>query len=236
MLGVAAMLDSRTGAGYEEASGGVMSGKTRKAWQWAVDLPALIIGVQILTKGWIKLDDFAHHRMLVACLLLTGAFVIVGSVLTVWLEKRIAHAHALFHAAEGMAFGMSAIILFEKGKLRMPLLLLFIGCVYLVLGAFGFLESRIDTRQKERLAALGRLVLAAAFLAAGILLAGFTAAGDRNVWAFGTSAVLAAIGMVGLVLLLVRRRRKGDVRTGEGEGRTENAPNAVPDSPIVRDR
>jgi hypothetical protein len=207
------------GAGYEEASGGAMSGKTRKAWQRAVDIPALVIGVQILTKGWAKLDDFEHHRMLVACLLLTGAFVIVGSMVTVWLEKRIAHAHALFHAAEGMAFGISAIILFEKGKLRMPLLLLFIGCVYLVLGVFGYLESRIDTRQMERLAALGRLVLAVAFLLAGILLAGSTAAGDRNVWAFGTSALLAAIGVVGLVLLIVRRRRKGGAQTGEVEGR-----------------
>jgi hypothetical protein len=196
-----------------------MSGKTRKAWQRAVDIPAVIIGVQILTKGWAKLDDFGHHPMLVAFLLLTGAFVIVGSMVTVWLERRIAHAHALFHAAEGMAFGVSAIILFEKGKLRMPLLLLFIGCVYLVFGVFGFLESRIDASRKARLATLGRLVLAVAFLLAGILLAGFTAAGDRNVWAFGTSALLAAIGVVGLVQLLVRRRRKGGVQTGEGEAR-----------------
>jgi hypothetical protein len=196
-----------------------MSGKTRKAWQRAVDIPAVIIGVQIFTKGWTKLDHFGHHPMLVAFLLLTGAFVIIGSIVTAWLERRIAHAHALFHAAEGMAFGVSALILLEKGKLRMPLLLLFIGCVYLVFGVFGFLESRTDARQKERLAALGRLVLAVAFLLAGILLAGSTAAGDRDVWAFGTSALLAAIGVVGLVLLLVRRRRKGGVQTGEGEGR-----------------
>jgi hypothetical protein len=168
----------------------------RKVGPLTVDIPAIIIGVQILLKGSEKLADFGHHPFLVTSLLLLGAFVVVGAFLSLWLEKRIRNAHAFFHAAEGVAMGLVAIVLLEKGKLRIPILLLLVGLLYVILG---FVESRPPARRAQLVGPMLRS-FGWAFLAAGLLLAGFTAFGDRNVWALGTAGFLAIIGAA-LVLL-----------------------------------
>jgi hypothetical protein len=176
-----------------------MSNVRRKLGPLTVDIPAIIIGVQILLKGSEKLADFGHHPFLVTSLLLLGGFVVVGAFLSLWLEKRIQNAHALFHAAEGVALGLLAIVLLEKGKLRMPLLLLLIALFYLVLG---IVESRPPARRAQLVGPMLRS-FGWAYLAAGLLLAGSTALGDHNVWAFGTAGFLAIIGAA---LLLLRPR------------------------------
>ena len=186
-----------------------MSSARRKLGPMTLDIPAVIIGVQILVKGWEKLADFGHHPFLVTLLLLLGGFVVVGAFLTPWLEKRIPNAHALFHAVEGVAISLSAIVLLEKGKLRIPILLLFVGLLYVILG---FVESRPPARRAQLFGPMLRF-FGWAFLAAGLVLAGFTAFGDHNVWALGTAGILAIIGAA-LVLLRPRLARRLAERAG----------------------
>jgi hypothetical protein len=175
-----------------------MSTIRRKLGPLTLDIPAVIVGVQILLKGWEKVADFGHHPFLVSLLLFLGGFVMVGAFLTLWLEKRIENAHALFHAAEGIAMSLSAIVLLEKGRVRIPLLLLFAGLCYLVIG---IVESRTAS-QRARLAGPMVMSFGCAFLAAGLILAGVTALHDRNAWALGVAGILVAIGAT----FLLRRR------------------------------
>jgi hypothetical protein len=185
-----------------------MSTIRRKLGPLTLDIPAVIVGVQILVKGWEKLADFAHHPLIVSLLLFLGGFVAVGAFITLWLEKRMENAHALFHAAEGIAMSLSAIVLLEKGKVRIPLLLLFAGLCYLVVG---IVESRPPS-QRARLAGPMAMSLGCAFLVAGLILAGVTAFHDRDVWAFGVAGVLVAIGAT----LLFRRRAMTAALTASG--------------------
>ena len=162
----------------------------RKLGPLTLDLPAAFIGVQILLKGVEKLDSFGHHPLLVASLLLLGGIVLVASLLPLWLEKRFHRGHALFHLAEGVAMNLSAILLFEKGKLRIPVILAFIGLVYV---AIAFLESR-PLAQRERLAGPMLKGTGWAFVAGAFMLAGFTASRDHDVWAYGAAGLFLAVG------------------------------------------
>jgi hypothetical protein len=162
----------------------------RKIGPLTLDIPAAIVGVQILTKGMAKLESLDHHPFIVTSLLLLGGFVFVAAFLPLWLEKRIQHAHALFHLAEGVAMSLSAVILFEKGKLRIPIILAFVGLMYV---AVGFLESRSQAR-RERLAGPMLRGTGCVFLVGGVVLAGFTAFRDQDVWAYSASGLFVVLG------------------------------------------
>ena len=124
-----------------------MSSLKRKIVLLTLHIPVVIIGVGIPLKGMEKLERLGHHPVVVTILLLLGGFVVLGAFLAFWLEKRIENAHALAHAAEGVAMSLRRFVLFEKGKLRMPLLLLFVGFLFVVIG---YVESK-PQEQRERL-------------------------------------------------------------------------------------
>ncbi len=169
-----------------------------------LDIPVVLIGLQILLKGIAKLEGFSHHPFIVTSLFLLGAFVLSGAVLPLWLEKHYPRAHALFHVAEGVAVSLSAIILFEKGKLRIPIILLCTGILYVLVG---YLESRPQA-QRERLAGPMLRGIGVAFLLGGVSLALFTFRGDRDAFALGVAGLFVLIG--GTLLLgspwILRRR------------------------------
>ncbi len=171
----------------------------RKLGPMTLDIPAVLIGVQILLKGWAKLEDFGHHPFIVTILLLLGSLITFGAFATLWVERRIKSAHALFHVAEGVAITLSAVVLFEKGKLRLPLVLLLAGLCYIVAG---FIESRPPARRAQLAGPIKR-VFGCAFLAAGVLLAVSTAFHDRAVGALGAAGLLVIIGAA---MLLIRPR------------------------------
>jgi hypothetical protein len=172
-----------------------MASIQRKVGSLTLDFPAAFIGVQILAKGMEKLESLGHHPVLVSSLLLLGGFVLVAAFLPHWLEKHIPHVHALFHVAEGVAMNLSAVLLFEKGRVRIPMILAFVGLLYMVAG---YLESR-SPAEKERLAGPLLKGIAWSILAGGGILAGFTAWGDRDAWAFGASGFFILVGAVLLV-------------------------------------
>lgn len=183
------------------AAGDSMSTLRRRVGPLVLDVPALIVGVQILLKAWEKLEH--HHALVAAFLALLGGAVVAGAVLTLWLEKRTERAHALFHLAEGVAIGVSALVLFGDGRLRIPLVLLLLGACYLVIGG-------VESQPRDRRARLVRPLLAclaSAFLGGGVLLAGFTAFGDRSIGAFIVAALLAGVGAALLALPCVPRLR-----------------------------
>jgi hydrogenase/urease accessory protein HupE len=174
-----------------------MSIARRKIGPLTFDIPAVFVGLHILIKGLDKLEGFEHHPVIVTSLLLLGAFVLVAAFLPLWLKKRWPNAHAFFHLAEGIAITLSAILLFEKGRLRIPIILLGAGLLY---AAAGYLESRTLERRRQlagpMLAGIGWFILAG-----GVILAGFTVLGDRDCWAFGASGLFVVMGVA---LLLAR--------------------------------
>lgn len=160
-----------------------------------LDVPALIIGLQILAKGWEKLEG-GHHPLLAPFLLVLGAAVVVAAFLTLWLEKRTGSGHAPFHIAEGTAMALSALATFEGDHLRIPSIVLLAGLAYLSLGV---VEAQREDRKARWIGPLQKS-LGAAFLLAGLALGVFTAFGDRSIAALITAAVLAILGLV-LILL-----------------------------------
>ncbi len=176
-----------------------MNGAQRKLGSLTFDIPAIFIGLKIIIEGVERLEGFEHHPLVVSSLLLLGVCVLAAAFLPLWLEKRLRSAHALFHLAEGVAITLSAILLLEKGRLRIPMVLLGAGLLYVVAG---YLESRPPARRQQlagpMLAGIGWFILAG-----GVVLAGFTAFGDRDPWAFGTSGLLVVIGTA---MLLARPR------------------------------
>jgi hypothetical protein len=194
-----------------------MSSLKRKIGPLTLHIPAALIGVQILLKGIEKVESLGQHPLIVASLLLLGSFVLVASFLPLWLEKRIKHAHALLHCAKGVAMNLSAILLFEKGKLRIPIILVFIGLLYIVIG---YVESK-PQEQRERLAGPVLKGTAWAALAGGVSLALFTALGDRDPWALGVAGLLVVVG----VTMLMRTPSLLRSMRAAGEGGVE-VPNA----------
>jgi hypothetical protein len=197
-----------------------MSTARRKLGPITLDVPALFIGVQILAKGWEKLAHFDQHPFAVWFLFLLGGVVVSGSLLTLWLERRLESSHGLFHVAEGVAIVLSAIVMIEDGRLRMPLVLLFAGLAYVASGAF---ES-LPRSRRECYVGLFQRAFGVAFLVASLALAGATILHDGDAWALGAAGVIASVGLVFLLL------PKGFVRaraTREGQALAPN-PNDVP--------
>jgi hypothetical protein len=174
-----------------------MTTAQQKLGSLTFDIPAIFIGLKIVVEGVERLEGIDHHPLIASSLLFLGVLVLATAFLPLWLEKRLASAHALGHMAEGIAIALSAILLFEQGRLRMPIVLLGTGLLYLVAG---YLHSRPPARREQlagpTLAAIGYFLVAG-----GVVLAGFTAFGDRDPWAFGASGLFVVMGTA---LLLAR--------------------------------
>lgn len=182
-----------------------MNDTTQKRLARFADLPAMFVGVQVLVKGWDKIEHFDHHPVLVSFLLLMGAIIIIAAAVMIGLNQRMTHtAHAHLHVAEGAALVVSAILLFEKGGLRIPVLLLFIGCAYVLAG---YLEYQKPGPRKEHLAIAALRWLGVAFVAMGLLLALYTVNRDRDAWALGAAGVCALIGAALLLLPMTKAGR-----------------------------
>jgi hypothetical protein len=78
----------------------------------------------------------------------------------------------------------------------------------------GIVESRPPARRAQLKGPMLRS-FGWAFLAAGLLLAGFTASQDRSVWALGTAGFLAIIGAT---LVLLRPRFAPSLAEAAGRG------------------
>ena len=182
-----------------------MSSATRKLGPLTLDLPALVIGVQILAKGSDKLEHFAHHPLIVILLFALGSIVVIGSLLSLWLLRRVRSPHGLFHIAEGVAITLSAAVLFESGKMRLPLVLLLSGLAFVVAGVFHCLPPE----RRERYAGVLQRTFGAVFVLAGLALAVTTALHDADVYALVAAGVIAAIGSAFLFLPVgfLRKRR-----------------------------
>ena len=170
-----------------------MTRDSTQAVQWAAAIGGFCLGAQILTKAIDKLPHFSEHPFRIGFLLAAGAFVTAGSLAYHRLERRMPHLHGLFHLIEGCVLAVSASLLFEKGKIRMPLVILFLGILYVVLGATSYW---ITPRNQDR---VGRRLLkwmGAAFLVAGGVACGLNLANDRDGWVFVIGALFLALGLL----------------------------------------
>ncbi|MBP7865632.1 MAG: hypothetical protein KA419_06745 [Acidobacteria bacterium] len=172
-----------------------MDHKQKKALHVAEMIAGLAIGLQILVKAADKAEHFAEAPVKIVVLFLLGLFVIVGSVGHRRLEKRVRNAHALFHILEGAALVVSAVILFEKGRMRLPLMLLILGLLFGAVGAVAFRITPENWKSRSRLLMHG---IGLAALAGGAALAGFTMANDRDPWAMGCGALTMGVGCLAL--------------------------------------
>ncbi len=192
------------------AAAGRAAGETRNghdaaaAARWADRIAGLAVGTQILLKGVDKLPYLARHPFLVGFLFLAGAFVTVGSIAHERLERRVRNAHGLFHLIEGVVLVLTALLLFEKGKHRLPLVLLLVGCLYAVSGAVSYV---LTPENRERVGRRFLRAVGVVLLLAGAALAGFTAFGDRDAWAMGTGGLLVGVGL-SMTLLTDRMLRR----------------------------
>lgn len=158
---------------------------------WATEFAGLCIGFQILVKAFDKLPYFRHYPLSISFLIFAGLFVTIGSLLHHRLEKHIKHTHALFHCIEGVVMIISALLLFDKGKFRMPAFILFIGCLYIVLGILGY------TLNKDNYKRLGRPILrwtGIVLLVFGVVAIGLNWNYDKDPWVFGIAALILLIG------------------------------------------
>ncbi len=157
-----------------------------------MDFAGFLIGLQILIKAWDKLPYFVHYPFHVGFLLLAGLFVVLGSFFHHLLEKRVKKVHAFFHLMEGAAIIVSALLLFEKGKFRLPAFILFVGCLYLVLGVIGY---KIDADNYQQ---LGRRLLkwvGLAFIVFGSLSVIWNWNYDKDPWVFIISGIFLLFGI-----------------------------------------
>ncbi len=176
------------------------------ASRWADRVAGLAVGTQILLKGADKLPHLSRHPFLVGFLFLAGAFVTVGSIAHERLERRIRNAHGLFHLVEGAVLVLSAVLLLEKGRLRLPLVLLLVGCLYAVSGAISYV---LTPENRERVGRRFLRSVGVVLLLAGAALGGFTAVGDRDPWAFGIGGLFVVIG-ISMALFSDRLLRRFD--------------------------
>ena len=212
-----------------------MSKRALKPKHWAEPVAGICIGVQILSKGFDKLDHFSHHPFSVGFLFFAGGFVILGSLLHVRLERRIKNLHGLFHLAEGLAMIVSALVLLDGGKVRLPAFIAFAGCLYVVLGIVGLATRGAYTKHRALLMrGIGSALLA--FGAAAFVWVWRT---DRDPMVLGVSGLMAALGLFYTLFSgwIVRRFPKGGEvpeppeapapeagEPGPGEGPVEAAP------------
>lgn len=176
------------------------------ASRWADRVAGLAVGTQILIKAADKLPHFSRHPFLVGFLFLAGAFVTVGSVAHERLERRVRNAHGLFHLVEGAVLVLTAVLLLENGRLRLPLVLLLVGCLYAVSGAISYV---LTPENRERVGRRFLRSVGVVLLLAGAALGGFTAVGDRDPWAFGIGGLLLVIG-ISMTLFSDRLLRRFD--------------------------
>lgn len=178
-------VETRTGEGRSGHDAGTAS-------RWADRVAGLAVGTQILLKAADKLPHFSRHPYLVGFLFLAGAFVTVGSIGHERLERRVRNAHGLFHLVEGAVLVLTAVLLLEKGRLRLPLVFLLVGCLYAVSGAVSYV---LTPENRERVGRRFLRSVGVVLLLAGAALGGFTAVGDRDPWAFGIGGLFLVIGL-----------------------------------------
>ena len=168
-----------------------MTADRQKALSRLADLSGVLLGIQILAKGVDKLPYFSHFPLHVGFLLLAGGFVVVGSFLHHFLEKWVKNVHALFHLLEGAVLIVTALLLYEKGHVSLPLVLLLLGVVYAVVGLVSF---RMNEQNRLR---LGRSLLrwiGLAFLVAGTAMLVLNRQHGDDPWVYGAGGLFLVLG------------------------------------------
>lgn len=160
--------------------------------KWSAEFGGLAVGIQILVKAFDKLPYFSHYPLHIGFLFSAGLFVIIGSIFHHLLEKYIKHSHALFHLIEGFVFIISALLLFEKGKIRLPAFIIFIGFIYLLIGVIGYKVS--ETNYKQISKPLFRW-LGITFLLFGFIAMVINWNYDKNTWVFIIASLFVFIGL-----------------------------------------
>lgn len=156
------------------------------------NLGGVAMGVQILVEGADKLTHFREFPFLVSFLFLAGIFIIAGTFLHTRLERKVKNVEALFHLIEGGVLMASALFLFEQGKVRMPIFILFMGILYVILGLVHY-QMKNDNR--EKLARKLVYGLGLFFLLAGLLMIVTNFYVDRDGWVFGVGGLIFMVGL-----------------------------------------
>jgi hypothetical protein len=159
---------------------------------WMTEFGGICIGVQILAKAVDKLPLFSHDPVRVGFLFLAGLFVVLGSLFHKTLERRIRNTHSLFHIIEGVVMAVSAWILVDKGKFRLPAFIAFVGCLYVLLGVMGYVLNKSNYKKygKPLLRSVG-----AAFFLFGLVAIIANLNYDKDPWVFGIAGMFVAIGV-----------------------------------------
>lgn len=155
------------------------------------DLPGLLLGIQVLAKGVDKLPYFDHHPFHVSFFFLAGAFIAVGSFLHHFLEKWVKNVHALFHLLEGAVLAVTALLLFEKGHVSLPLVLLCLGFFYVVVGLVTF---RMNEQNRLRLGRALLRWLGLAFLVMGAVMFILNRSHGDDPWVYGCGGLILVLG------------------------------------------
>jgi len=160
-------------------------------------LTGFLLLIQILVGALDNLSLFSRVPVHVT-LLFAAALVVLSALLwRSWLERRVRQVGAFLQLVEGLAVVISALILLDLGKVRMPLFLLFIGLVLILVGLAQYAMRGRGGRQVSRWFLRGMGVL---FLLAGGLGLGAVLLTDRDGWALGASSLLLLLGLVFLLL------------------------------------
>jgi FtsH-binding integral membrane protein len=164
----------------------------KKLQQRLPDIAAIFIGLQILAKAIDKAPYFFKHPFHVGFLFTAALFIIVGSIFHHHLEKRIKHVHAAFHFTEGLVLIIYALLLLEKGKFRLPAIIIFCGFLYMIMGLLGYILNQENIRQlgKPVLRSTGIVCLLFAVIAIAL-----NFSHDKNIWVFVISVLFFALGI-----------------------------------------
>lgn len=169
-----------------------MKDKNKFLARYASEIAGYILGFQILITALDQLEKFEVYPFKIGFLLAASICIIIGTLSIKKLKPFIKDIDAIFNIIEGAVSVVSAILLFEEGKVKIPFFIFFIGLFLIV---FGIIRLKL---KEENLHTLGRVFFRRAgfaFFIFGFAAIIFNTLADKDKWVYFSSLLFFAIGI-----------------------------------------
>lgn len=160
---------------------------------YATEITGFALGFQILVSALDRLDEFQIHPFQVSFLIIAAVFVIAGTFLHKKLKPYVKNIDVFFQITEGIVSVLSAILMFEEGKSRIPYFIFFIGLVLILLG---IIRLKINQGNWHLYGKKVIKYIGLAFLIFGSGAIIINTIRDKNGWVYFTSGLFLFMGVL----------------------------------------